>query len=75
MDKENPLGQRQQGRRTICVLKGSAAYGRWLDQLSQHSRLTRATLVDLALAEWAQQRGHEPPPKRFCGGRAVHEHQ
>lgn len=65
MDKGNPLGPGQVGRRTILVLKGSAAYGRWVDQISRASRIPRAILVDLALTEWAQSHGHESPPDRL----------
>jgi hypothetical protein len=54
-----------EGTRTVVYLKGSAEYGRWVDQLERDTRIPRVTMVDLALAEWAQRKGFPAPPLRL----------
>jgi hypothetical protein len=54
-----------EARRTIAVLKGSAEYQLWVNQLSRTTRIPPTTLLDIALSEWAQLHGHEPPPRRL----------
>lgn len=50
-------------RGAIVGLKGSAAYGEWLDGLSEETSITKATIVRLALRMWAESRGLPSPPK------------
>jgi hypothetical protein len=50
---------------TIAVLKGSAEYQLWVKRLSRNTRMPPTTLLDIALSEWAQLHGHEPPPRRL----------
>jgi hypothetical protein len=54
-----------EGRRTIVVLKGSAEYQRCVNRLSRNTRIPPTTLLDIALSEWSQLHGHEPPPRRL----------
>ena len=65
MDERDTLEFGRDARGTIAVLKGSTEYAQWVDQLSRDTRLPRAVLLDLALSEWAQQRGHPAPPGRL----------
>jgi hypothetical protein len=50
---------------TVMTIKGTAEWKEWLDRLADFSRLPTTVLIDVALAEWAKQKGFpESPPKR-----------
>ncbi len=52
-------------RMTVMTIKGTVEWKEWLDRLSDFSRLPSTVLIDVALADWAKQRGFlESPPKR-----------
>ena len=65
MKEIQPPESDHEGRRTIVVLKGSAEYQRCVNQLSRNTRIPLTTLLDIALSEWAQLHGHEPPPRQL----------
>ena len=46
----------------VINLKGSQAYMKWLDDLHKKTHIPKASIVRLAVAEWAVRNGHEPPP-------------
>jgi hypothetical protein len=50
-------------RVAIVHLKGSPEYAAWLDALHQRTHIGKATLVRLALSEWAERNGHPKPPE------------
>jgi hypothetical protein len=39
-------------------------YSDWLDRLAGHERMSVSTLIDRAVAAYAQQTGFDPPPGR-----------
>jgi hypothetical protein len=47
----------------VMHLKGSPAYGEWLEGLHRTTHLQKTTIVRLALAEWAERHGHPAPPE------------
>jgi hypothetical protein len=51
-------------RKSIMTLKGSVAWADWLNRFSEFSRMPVTTLIDVSLADRAQQQGFEAPPKR-----------
>jgi hypothetical protein len=48
----------------VAMLKGSGEYRAWFLRLVEHSRISGTALIDIALKEWAERHGFEPPPKR-----------
>jgi hypothetical protein len=56
---ERPPDERQ----AIIHLKGTADYAYWLHRVHQETHIPKATIVRLALAEWAQRHGAPPPPE------------
>lgn len=56
-------------RRTIIVLKGTAAYQAWLDGAVEKTRMPASVLIDVAVAKWAADNGLPEPPSRL-GGRS-----
>ena len=65
MTETEIVGSKSQPRQTIILMKGNEQYAQWVEQLSQATRIPRATLFDVALAAWAEQHGHAVPPKRL----------
>jgi hypothetical protein len=60
----------KEDRTTIMVFKGSPHYQDWLHRLARHSRQSAATVVDLALIDYAKKVGfpetaplRNPPPE------------
>ena len=52
-------------RKSITTLKGSVAWGDWLERLADFDRNTIVGLIDRAVAEYAQNHGFvERPPRR-----------
>lgn len=50
-------------RVVIIHLKGSRAFVDWLEEVHQKSHIAKATIMRIALAEWAAQNGIAPPPE------------
>jgi hypothetical protein len=51
--------------RTIMSIKGSVDWRAWLADLAVHTRLmSKATVIDVALADYAEKIGFRPPPRR-----------
>lgn len=50
-------------RVAIINLKGSEEYAEWLDRLYRKTHIAKATIVRLALEEYAKNHQHEPPPE------------
>lgn len=50
-------------RANVIVLKGSPEYVEWFNSLHEATHIPKATLVRLALADWAKRQGHESPPE------------
>ncbi|WZP01250.1 hypothetical protein EP7_005679 (plasmid) [Isosphaeraceae bacterium EP7] len=50
-------------RQAVIHLKGSAAYVDWLESIYRKTHLPKATIVRLAIAEWAERHGHAAPPE------------
>lgn len=53
----------QANRGVLVGLRGSPAYGEWLDNLSEETSIPKASIVRLALKAWAESRGLPAPPK------------
>jgi hypothetical protein len=51
-------------QRSIINLKGSDAYQEWLAGLSKRTHIPIATIVRLALADWAAKGGHPAGPEK-----------
>ncbi len=43
----------------------TAEYAEWLDRLAKSERMPIATLIDRTLADYAKERGFDPPPERI----------
>lgn len=54
-------------RRTIIVLKGTAAYEEWLNEAARKMRMPASVIVDVAVAAWAAANGLPEPPTRLGG--------
>lgn len=50
-------------RPTVINLKGTNEYIDWIDDLHRRTHIPKATIVRLALAEWAERHGHPAPPE------------
>lgn len=50
-------------RVAIIHLKGSRQYAAWLEAAYRKTHIAKASIVRLALAEWAARNGVEPPPE------------
>jgi hypothetical protein len=51
-------------RVSILLYKGSRAYRDWLALASKSKRMPVTVIADVAIAEWAERNGLEPPPER-----------
>ena len=49
-------------RETVIHLKGSPEYVDWLEALNKETRLPKATIIRIALEEWAERNHHPAPP-------------
>ena len=65
MTESEIVGSKSQGRRTIILMKGNEEYEQYVADLSKATRIPRATLFDVALADWAQRNGYQAPPVRL----------
>jgi hypothetical protein len=52
----------QDDRTNIIALKGSREYADWFAKLHAKTHIPKATIVRLAIAEWARRHGHPAPP-------------
>src|SRR4051794_40105731 len=52
------------GAISIINLKGSPAYREWLSGVSKKTHIPVASIVRLALVDWASKNGHLVPPER-----------
>lgn len=59
----DPSAASAEGRVVIIHLKGSPDYAEWLETLHDSTHIAKATLVRLALKEYAQKHGHPTPPE------------
>jgi hypothetical protein len=50
-------------RANVIVLKGSREYVDWFNGLHETTHISKATIVRLALAEWAKNQGYITPPE------------
>lgn len=50
-------------RSVIIHLKGSNEYAAWLEEIHRVTHLPKATIVRLALADWAAKNKHKVPPE------------
>ena len=50
-------------REVLVGLRGSKAYGEWLDGLNRETSIPKAAIVRLALKMWAESRGLPSPPE------------
>lgn len=50
-------------RSNVIVLKGSREYVDWFNAIQEKTHIPKATIVRLALAEWAKKQGHPSPPE------------
>jgi hypothetical protein len=51
-------------RETVLGLKGTPEWKTWLQEFSEHCRLSMADTIDQSLTEHAERKGFRPPPKR-----------
>lgn len=51
------------GRASIILLKGTPEYATWLDEFHRTTHIPKATIVRLAMAEWAVTHGYPAPPE------------
>ncbi len=50
---------------TALTIKGSLEWRAWVERVADHCRVSSSTLVDLAITEYAKNRGfNEQPPTR-----------
>lgn len=49
---------------SVIHLKGSKEFRDWLSGLSEETHIPAASIVRLALTEWAANHGHKPPPAK-----------
>jgi hypothetical protein len=76
----NPMGRPKKGskppakpkateeRVAILLLRDTAEYAAWLDQIHERTYIPKATIVRVALREWAERHGHPAPPAKPKGG-------
>ncbi len=50
-------------RVAIINLKGSRQYADWLDEANKKTHIAKATIVRLAIKDWAKNNGLVPPPE------------
>lgn len=52
------------GQASVINLKGTDQYRDWLSGVSKKTRIPAASIVRLALEEWASKYGHSTPPEK-----------
>lgn len=61
---ERATSQRPPDERVAVIhLKGTQAYAEWLDDVHKTTHIPKATIIRLAVAEWATRNGHKAPPE------------
>ena len=61
--KKKAESQAPDERVAIIHLKGSPAYAAWLEAAHRKTHIAKASIVRVALAEWAERHGIESPPE------------
>src|SRR5690348_14650190 len=61
--KPKPGSEGKDDRSNVIVLKGSTEYVDWFNTLHEKTHIPKATIVRLALADWAKKNGHSAPPE------------
>lgn len=56
-------GKSPDDRVAIIHLKGTPEYAMWLDGVHRKTHIPKATIIRLAVAEWAARNGHPVPPE------------
>jgi hypothetical protein len=56
-------GRERQDRETVIHLKGSPEYVDWLEAVHKKTRLAKATIIRIAVEEWAKRNDHPAPPE------------
>jgi hypothetical protein len=66
-EKKRKVGRPKGGgpKGNVVALKGTPEWKAWLDAFAEHSRLSLAGVIDLALERLSDEKGFRPPPKRF----------
>ena len=59
-----PVEVRTTKQTSVINLKGSDDYRDWLSGVSKKTHIPAASIVRLALAEWAFTYGHKAPPSK-----------
>ena len=59
-----PAAVRVPHQTSVINLKGSDGYREWLSGVSKKTHIPSASIVRLALAEWASKHGHVAPPEK-----------
>jgi hypothetical protein len=60
--KDDPPKERSD-RETVIHLKGSPEYVDWLEAAHKKTRLAKATIIRIAVEEWAERNGISSPPE------------
>lgn len=55
--------QERPDRETVIHLKGSPEYNDWLTGAHKKTRLSKAAIFRIAVEQWAERNGLEPPPE------------
>jgi hypothetical protein len=58
-----PVPKPADDRVAIIHLRGTPGYAEWLAAVHRRTHIPKATIVRLALAEWAGRHGHPTPPE------------
>ena len=64
-DDDSRVKNRVEERVAVIVLKDSAEYRDWLREVATRSYMSVATVVRVALAEFAARHGCPPPPNSY----------
>lgn len=56
-------GENRAVRETVIHLKGSPEFVDWLEVVNKKTHISKAEIVRIALAEWAEKNGHPLPPE------------
>ena len=62
-NKGDETPRERNDRETVIHLKGSPEYVDWLEAAHKKTRLPKATIIRIAVEEWAARNGHPKPPE------------
>jgi hypothetical protein len=64
--KAAPGKDAQSGRKkNLFVIRGYEAWGEWVEEMAAKEGMPVTVLIDQALRERAERRGHPQPPRRY----------